>query len=95
MNGRHLLEGESKPRLTPHVRLRFDEKRDRWVVLAPERLYVPDEIAIEVLKLCDGKVSVGEMIEGLAERYQASRKTIEKDVLELLQGLADEGILVP
>lgn len=95
MNGRHLLEGESKPRLPPHVRLRFDEKRDRWVVLAPERLYVPDEIAIEVLKLCDGKVSVGEMIEGLAERYQASRETIGKDVLELLQGLADEGILVP
>lgn len=93
MNERRLLDARAMPRLAPHVRLRFDEGRKQWVVLAPERLLVPDEIAVEVLKLCDGELSVAGMITILAERYAASGDTLGKDVLELLQDLTDQGIL--
>jgi pyrroloquinoline quinone biosynthesis protein D len=45
------------PAFARGVRLRFDAARDVWIVLAPERMFVPDEIALEVLKLVDGKAT--------------------------------------
>ena len=49
---------ECRPALPRHVKLRFDETRQIWVILAPERVLAPDEIAVEVLQLCDGARSV-------------------------------------
>lgn len=93
MNKRRVLDTETMPRLAPHVQFRFDEKRERWIVLAPERLLVPDEIAVEVLKLCDGSLSIAAMVATLAKRYETSSETVSEDVLELLQDLTDQGVL--
>jgi len=93
VNKRRVLNIEAMPRLAPHVHFRFDKKRERWVVLAPERLLLPDEIAVEVLKLCDGSLSIAAMVASLTERYEISDETASKDVLELLQDLTDKGIL--
>ena len=41
------------------VKFRFDAVRDAWIVLAPERLFLPDEQAVEILKLVDGARSLG------------------------------------
>ncbi|MBN8986131.1 MAG: pyrroloquinoline quinone biosynthesis protein PqqD, partial [Rhizobiales bacterium] len=41
----------SRPVLPRHAQLRFDKTRERWVILAPERVLAPDEIAVEVLQL--------------------------------------------
>jgi hypothetical protein len=38
---RAIVENSSVPRL-PRFKLRFDKQCDRWVVLAPERVLVPD-----------------------------------------------------
>ena len=35
----------SRPVLPRHARLKFDETRQVWVILAPERVLAPDEIA--------------------------------------------------
>ena len=43
------------------------------MILAPERVLAPDEIAVEVLQLCDGVRSVAEMIDQLAAKYAADR----------------------
>ena len=48
----------SRPKLPRHAKLKFDETRKVWVILAPERVLAPDEIAVEVLQLCDGERSV-------------------------------------
>ena len=40
--------------LPPHAKFRFDEVRQAWIVLAPERLLLPDEQAVAVLQLVDG-----------------------------------------
>ena len=81
-------------RLAPHIVFRFDEPRQRWVILAPERLLLPDEQAVEILKLVDGKASVGAIVDSLAARYsQAPRELIAKDVTAMLQDLADKGCL--
>ena len=83
----------SRPRLPRHAKLRFDETRQRWVILAPERVLAPDEIAVEVLHLCAGVRSVEQMIDQLAEKYAADRNAIATDVIAMLQDLADKGFL--
>jgi pyrroloquinoline quinone biosynthesis protein D len=83
----------SRPVLPRHARLKFDETRQRWVILAPERVLAPDETAVEVLQLCDGSRSVEAMIDQLAEKYTADRAAIATDVIAMLQDLADKGFL--
>jgi pyrroloquinoline quinone biosynthesis protein D len=83
----------SRPVLPRHAKLRFDETRQRWVILAPERVLAPDEIAVEILQLCDGARNVAEMIDQLAAKYAAERAAIGADVIAMLQDLADKGFL--
>jgi pyrroloquinoline quinone biosynthesis protein D len=83
----------SRPLLPRHAKLKFDETRQVWVILAPERVLAPDEIAVEVLQLCDGIRSVEAIIDQLAEKYAADRAAIAIDVIAMLQDLADKGFL--
>jgi pyrroloquinoline quinone biosynthesis protein D len=91
---RHISVNEaSRPVLPRHAKLKFDETRKVWVILAPERVLAPDEIAVEVLQLCDGVRSVAQMVDQLAEKYAAPREAIAADVVAMLQDLADKGFL--
>jgi pyrroloquinoline quinone biosynthesis protein D len=83
----------SRPVLPRHAKLKFDETRQVWVILAPERVLAPDEIAVEVLRLCDGVRRVEEMVDQLAAKYTADRADISTDVVAMLQDLADKGFL--
>lgn len=83
----------SQPVLPRHTKLRFDEIRKVWVILAPERVLAPDEIAVEVLQLCDGARRVSDMVDQLAAKYAAPREAIAADVIAMLQDLADKGFL--
>src|SRR5580700_10138994 len=80
-------------RLAPHIVFRFDETRQRWIMMAPERLMLPDEQAVEILKLVDGKASVDAIVDTLAARSNAPRGEIAGDATEMLQDLADKGCL--
>ena len=91
---RHIRVSEaSRPVLPRHARLKYDETRQVWVILAPERVLAPDEIAVEVLQLCDGARSVGDVVDQLAAKYAAEREAILTDVIAMLQDLADKGFL--
>lgn len=85
---------ESRPVLPRYVTLKHDRIRERWLLLAPERILIPDDIAVEVLKLCDGTATVQDLVVTLAARYSAPESTIMQDVTHMLQGLADKGFLV-
>jgi pyrroloquinoline quinone biosynthesis protein D len=87
------VTAESRPSLARGRRLHYDAPRDRWVIQAPERVLSPDPIAVEVLKLCDGRHTVAEVAESLAARYNAPRGQIEADVVAMLQDLADKGVI--
>lgn len=93
-NRRISVSEATKPVLPRHARLKFDETRQRWVILAPERVLAPDDIAVEILQLCDGARSVAGIIDLLAEKYAAPRDEIGADVILMLQDLADKGFLV-
>jgi pyrroloquinoline quinone biosynthesis protein D len=77
----------------PHVRFRFDERRKAWIVLAPERLLLPDEQAVAILRLIDGKRDVDAIIDELAGQFEALREVIAGDVVPMLQDLVDKKIL--
>ena len=83
----------SVPRLPPHVKLKFDEARQQWLILAPERVLMPDEIALAILKLCDGVATVGGIADSLAAKFEAPRDLVGKDVTSMLQDLADKGVV--
>ncbi len=81
------------PALPKGVRLHFDKRRDQWVILAPERLFVLDTIAHEVLKRCDGERSVAAIVDDLVSSFGAPREVILKDVTALLRDLSDKRVL--
>ena len=87
------IVGSAVLRFAPHVRFRFDETRQAWVVLAPERLLLPDEQAVEILQLIDGERGVDSVIDELVRRYEAPREVIASDVVKMLQDLVDKKVL--
>jgi pyrroloquinoline quinone biosynthesis protein D len=91
--GRLIVSQETRPFLPAYLKLRHDAGRGRWILLAPERVLTPDQTAVAVLKLCDGKRTVEEIVEALAKDYSAPAEIIRADVLDLLQGLADKGYI--
>jgi pyrroloquinoline quinone biosynthesis protein D len=84
---------DTRPALPRYVRLHFDPVRERQVVLSPEKVFWPDEISIEILKLCDGTRSVGEIADSLAIEYNAPRDVILADVMEFVQEWTDNLLL--
>ena len=93
MSGRPQVHDEAVPALARGIKLRFDKARNAWVLLAPEKVLMPDEIAVEILKRCDGKARVTEIVDDLAVAFSADRDQVAGDVRAFLQDLADKGVV--
>jgi pyrroloquinoline quinone biosynthesis protein D len=94
MNERALVGPDSVPRLAPHMKLRLDKARDTWTIQAPERSFMLDPIAHQVVTRCDGVATVGGVIEDLCRTYpDAPPDVIGTDVTKMIQDLADKGVL--
>ncbi|MFX5656585.1 pyrroloquinoline quinone biosynthesis peptide chaperone PqqD, partial [Acinetobacter baumannii] len=76
-----MIGEDAVPRLGVGVKFRFDKVRDAWVLLAPERLFQPDEIAVEILRLVDGARTIAAIADTLASRFEAPRELILTDVV--------------
>ena len=87
------IASEARPRLPRGVRLVDSEAQGGFVLLAPERVFKPDAIALEILKRCTGEASLADIVEDLATTYSAPRERILADVTALLRGLADKRLL--
>jgi pyrroloquinoline quinone biosynthesis protein D len=81
------------PAFAPGVKFRRDEVRQAWVVLAPERLFLPDEQAVAILQRVDGRRSLGAIVDELAVQYLAPRELIATDVAAMLRDLAEKNVL--
>ena len=87
------LDSQSRPRLPKGVKLKRDEVRARWTLLAPERIFEIDDTAAAVLKLCDGERELNAIVAELAARYTAPAAVIEKDVVAMLADLKAKRVL--
>lgn len=86
-----MTDGTAIPAFRRGVRFRFDDVRGAWVLLAPEKLFLPDEIAVEILKLVDGERSIDAIAADLAARFDAPLAEIAADVIATLEDLSARG----
>ena len=87
------LDLASRPHLPRGVRMRRDETRGRCILLAPERIFEIDDIAANVLQLCDGHRDLKSIVAELASRFSAPEARIEADVVTMLNDLKSKRVL--
>jgi coenzyme PQQ biosynthesis protein PqqD len=78
------VTAESRPRLAPKARLRYDRIAQADMLLYPEHGLVLNASASAILRACDGR-TVAQIAESLAAPVA--------DVLELLTTLAQRGLV--
>ncbi len=74
-----------RPVLVRHVRKRYDPKRERHVLLAPESVIVLNPTGSDILELCDGVRTVSDIVAALAQRYD---RVVDDEVHGFLAKLA-------
>ena len=84
---------EARPHLPRGVRLVHNEAQGGWVLLAPERVFKADTIAVEIVKRCTGEATFAAIVDDLAATFKAPRDRVDADVSALLRGLADKRLL--
>lgn len=73
-------------------------RQDTWRVrVLSKAFYIPrkrritlDEVGSEVWQMCNGRTTVGQMIDSLSERHQLNRKEAEVSLLSYLKTLAQK-----
>jgi pyrroloquinoline quinone biosynthesis protein D len=83
----------SRPRLPHGVRLVESVAHGGWVLLAPERVFKADAIAVEIIRRCDGETTLTAIVDNLMGAYSAPRDRVLADTTALLRGLADKKLL--
>lgn len=81
------LEQTDIPALLRGVRLHKDEVRDVWVLLAPERALIMNDIGSSILNEVDGKRNFGEIVDRLAKKFNAPAEKISVDAAAFLDSL--------
>ena len=87
------VPAEACPRLSPGVKLQFDRTRDQWILQAPERVFVLDEISYEILLRCTGKTTVQDLVRDLSQSFDADEVEISADVEALLASLIEKRVV--
>ena len=89
----HMTE-RSRPKLAAKARLRADRRDGLVWLLYPERGLRLNRSAGEILRLCTGGLTVGAIVDLLADRHKDSpRDAIQADVLSLLDRLSAKGLI--
>jgi coenzyme PQQ biosynthesis protein PqqD len=81
-----------RPRFATGVRLQWDEVREQHLLVFPEGVVTLNPSAAEVLDLCDGTRTHGEIIAELSARYSGS--DVSGDVAQLLGALSERGLVI-
>jgi pyrroloquinoline quinone biosynthesis protein D len=82
------------PRLAPKVRLKWDRREGRHMVIFPERGLVLNVSAAAILKLCDGARSNDAIATELAAPRGADMETVRRDVSAFLDEMRRRGLVV-
>jgi coenzyme PQQ biosynthesis protein PqqD len=84
----------ARPQLSPKVRLRFDRRTGRYLLLYPETGLELSRTATEIAHLCTGERAVDEIAQYLAQIHnEISLVEITRDVRSFLKTLACRGLV--
>ena len=80
------ISDSAQPRLAKGVRLQSDSATGKSVLLFPEGIVELNQTAHEILARCDGR-KLSEIVQALAEDYDANLTALTADVRETLADL--------
>ena len=90
-----MIELQTRVRLAPKARLRFDARSGKQMLLYPERGLELSETAARIVSLCGEERTVTEIVAALVGASAGElRERIEADVLAFLRALEDRSLLV-
>ncbi|MFD0851790.1 pyrroloquinoline quinone biosynthesis peptide chaperone PqqD, partial [Actinomadura adrarensis] len=81
------VDSADRPRLAPHVRLTYDQVRERHVLLTPEAVTVLNATGATILGLCDGERMIADIVAELRGRYEV---VIDDEVRDFLSRLVEK-----
>ena len=84
--GATTISDSVRPTLPKGVRLEIDFTTHKTVLLYPEGIVELNETAQEILSRCDGR-TLGEIVQTLAEEYDADANALAADVRDTLSDL--------
>jgi pyrroloquinoline quinone biosynthesis protein D len=85
------ISDTDRPILAPKVRFKWDNVRQKHLLLFPEGLLVLNQAAQEVITMCDGKHKVITIVGSLSEKYKTH---VDADVREILSRLVEKRLLL-
>jgi pyrroloquinoline quinone biosynthesis protein D len=83
-----------RPQLAPHVRLKIDAVSGDPVLLYPEGILVLNSTAHEIVRRCDGELTIAELIQRLGAEFEADEAVLRHDVVENLEYLHQRNLLL-
>ncbi|WP_367067512.1 pyrroloquinoline quinone biosynthesis peptide chaperone PqqD [Oryzisolibacter sp. LB2S] len=79
------VEPPGLPRLSRRLRLQYEAAQTRWVLLYPEGMVQLNDSAAEILRRCDGRHSVSDIVHELEALFDT------QGIGAQVQALIDEG----
>lgn len=75
--------------ISPKYRFQWEEAQRAWVLLYPEGMVKLNESAGEILKFCDGRRALAEIVHELKRQFPGA--DLEGDVREFLKVAHEQG----
>ena len=82
-----MIDDRAIPFLPRGVRLHRCEVRKAWLLLAPERAVKMDQVGVAILNALDGQRTFAEVVDKLAQDFNAPRERIAGDAARFLADL--------
>ena len=86
------IPDSARPTLARGVRLQIDSATGKNVLLYPEGIVELNDTAHEILSRCDGR-TLGDIVQALAEEYEADTAALAADVREILTALQQRNLV--
>jgi len=86
-----MIASHTRPLVAPMFRLQFEPAQDAWVLLYPEGMVKLNTPAAEILRRCDGRRSVDDIVEELERAF--ARGALAGDVHAFLEQARERGWL--
>lgn len=84
-----MMPVDAQPAVTPMYRLQFEPAQDAWVLLYPEGLVRLNTPAAEILRRCDGRRSIEDIVSELEEAFNS--RPLRGDVEAFLSQARERG----
>ena len=88
-----MIADDARPTLAAKVRLRWDRRASRYMLLYPERGLVLNATGADIVQLCTGEHTVGTIVDQLAGKYAREPAEVAREVHAFLTRLAERGLL--